>query len=100
MRRIQHHACSTRKSRFSGVSLLTLCIVLLGIPAWASNLRISVGSNTRLPTEVEADYTTSHIFINEVAHDAVPITIFFDPQSSLSPQDKAKGIERAEVFTN
>src|SRR5262249_3777461 len=35
---------------------------------------------------------TSHIFINEVAGDKVPITLFFDPQTL--------GVETAEIFTN
>ena len=76
------------------------CVLLVAISGSASTLRISTGSNARLTTELEADYSTSHVFVDEVAHDAVPITIFFDPSSSLSPQDKAKGIESAEVFTN
>jgi hypothetical protein len=60
--------------------------------AFASTLRISTGSNSRLSAEVEADYTTSHIFINEVAGESLPITVFFDPQ--------VPGVQSAEVFTN
>jgi hypothetical protein len=41
---------------------------------------------------VEADYTISHIFIDEVANQTVPITIFFDPNGQDVPE--------AEVFTN
>jgi glycosidase len=55
-------------------------------------LRISAGSASRLPNEVEADYSTSHLFIDEVAHSTVPITAFFDPQVT--------GVQTAEVFTN
>jgi hypothetical protein len=58
----------------------------------ASTLKVSTGSKTRLPSEVEADYTISHIFLNETAGDSVPITIFFDPGTL--------GVESAEVFTN
>jgi glycosidase len=58
----------------------------------ASSLRVSAAATSRLGNEVEADYTTSHIFINEVKHDSVPITIFFDPQTL--------GVQTAEVFTN
>ena len=58
----------------------------------ASVLKISPSSSTRNSTEVEANYTTSHIFIDEVAGDAVPITIFFDPQTV--------GVETAEILTN
>ena len=46
----------------------------------------------RAAGEVEADYTASHVFVNEVAGDSVPFTIFFDPQTG--------GVETAEVFTN
>ena len=58
----------------------------------ASSLRISSGSAQRLAAEVEADYTTSHLFIDEVAGESVPITVFFDPQ--------VLNVESAEVFTN
>jgi len=61
-------------------------------PGFSSTLRVSAESTKRLPSEVEADYTTSHVFINEVAGDAVPITVFFDPQTL--------GVETAEIFTN
>jgi len=53
---------------------------------------VSAGSTTRSDREVEADYTTSHFFVNEVAGESVPITLFFDPQ--------ALGVQTAEVFTN
>jgi hypothetical protein len=58
----------------------------------ASSLLISAGSDQRAPTQVEADYTTSHLFLNEVAQDSVPITVFFDPQ--------VNGVATAEVFSN
>jgi hypothetical protein len=59
----------------------------------ASNLTISAGSATRLnPGEVPANYTTSHVYVDEIAGTSVPITIFFDPQTM--------GVETAEVFTN
>ena len=77
---------------FSGALILSVC-VLAGAPAVrASSLRISSGSAQRLATEVEADYTTSHLFIDEVAGESVPITVFFDPQ--------VLNVESAEVFTN
>jgi glycosidase len=85
---------SRLQGRRASTILLALlgCVAALGAPASASSLRISAGSASRLPGEVEADYTTSHLFINEVRHDAVPITIFFDPQ--------ALNVQAAEVFTN
>jgi hypothetical protein len=61
-------------------------------PATASTLRISPGSETRAANETEADYGTTHIFIDELAHQAVPITVFFDPQII--------GVAEAQVFTN
>src|SRR5580700_10588107 len=73
------------------LGLLICCIAGLN-PASASSLRISSNSTTRLPTEVEADYKTSHLFVNEVAGDKVPLTIFFDPQMT--------GVQSAEVYTN
>jgi hypothetical protein len=71
---------------------LILFSLATNIPCVASSLRISAGASTRSPNEVEADYTTSHVFVDEVAHDAVPFTIFFDPQNM--------GVATAEVFTN
>ena len=61
-------------------------------PSHASSVLISSGSEQRAPSEVEADYTTSHLFIDEVAKDTVPITVFFNPQTN--------GVATAEVFTN
>jgi hypothetical protein len=62
-------------------------------PVGASSLLISVGSGARSPAEVEADYTTSHLFISETANDSVPITVFFNPQAGGA-------VASAEVFTN
>ncbi len=73
--------------------LLCLAFVLRPIlPAYASSLRISPASAERSSGEIEADYGMSHLFIDEVAHDSVPITIFFDPQ--------APDVVEADVFTN
>jgi glycosidase len=69
-----------------------LAPLLATLPCVASSLHVSAGSKVRLPTEVEADYTTSHVFINEVANEGVPFTIFLDPQTM--------GVATAEVFTN
>jgi glycosidase len=55
-------------------------------------LKVSAGSATPLATAVEADYSTSHLFVDEVAGDRVPITVFFDPQ--------VLNVESAEIFTN
>ncbi|MCP5537070.1 MAG: hypothetical protein H7A51_12695 [Akkermansiaceae bacterium] len=58
----------------------------------AANLKISPNSTVRAGSEVEANYTTTHLFVDEVAGDSIPITIFFDPGTT--------GVESAEVFTN
>jgi glycosidase len=57
-----------------------------------SVLKISPNSTVRAGSEFEANYTTTHLYIDEVAGDSIPITIFFDPGTS--------GVEFAEVFTN
>jgi glycosidase len=83
------HARNTASRKFFPIILVLLLWVL---PCWGSSLRVSAGSNSRLATEVEADYATSHVFINELANESVPFTIFFDPQTM--------GVASAEVFTN
>lgn len=57
-----------------------------------TSLRISTYSATPLPNAPEADYTISHIFIDEAAKQTVLITIFFDPQNEDVPE--------AHIFTN
>ena len=58
-----------------------------------TTLKISANSSTRqVSSEIEANYTTTHLFIDEVAGATIPITIFLDPG--------ATGVESAEVFTN
>src|SRR5215831_18429286 len=102
----QHHNCAVRKRRTMtkycqsrAVSVCRSLAALVVLEFWAgtlsgiaSSLRVSAGSTTRSDREVEADYTTSHFFVNEVAGESVPITLFFDPQ--------ALGVQTAEVFTN
>lgn len=69
-----------------------LLLVAFAFSAEAASLKISAGSAVRAAGEVEGDYTTSHVYVNEVAGDLVPFTIFFDPQTA--------GVETCEVFTN
>jgi glycosidase len=57
-----------------------------------SSLKISTHSATPLPNAQEADYTISHVYIDERANQVVPITSFFDPQGQDVPE--------AQVFTN
>jgi hypothetical protein len=92
---LDHHVSLSRVLRMravSGAFALALVLSAGALPGHASSLRISAGSNSRLATEVEADYTTSHVFLDEIAGGSVPITVFFDPQ--------VMGVQTAEVFTN
>ncbi len=75
-------------------TLLAVGFALLSVGSLcASSLKISAGSATRqTTTEVEGDYTTSHVYVDEVAGDAIPFTIFFDPQAGV--------VESCEVYTN
>ncbi len=41
---------------------------------------------------VDADYATTHVFVNEVSNDAVPLTILFSPNAS--------NVMEADVFSN
>ena len=67
--------------------------VLLAPPARGAQLKVSSNSAIRSVTgEVEGNYSTSHLYINEAVSGQVPITIFFDPQMV--------NVETAEVFTN
>jgi hypothetical protein len=85
----------TRANRNSVFSVVTVLGCVASSAAFdratASSLRISTGSAQRA-SEVEADYTTSHVMISETAQETVPITVFFDPQVT--------GVATAEVFTN
>lgn len=58
----------------------------------ASTLKVSLDSATRLPTEVEADYTVSHTILNEVQGQKTLITFFCDPQ--------ILELESVELYTN
>jgi glycosidase len=58
----------------------------------ASSLRIIAENGA---AAVEADYTTSHLFLDEAAHQSAPITVLFDPQVATG-----QTIASAEVFTN
>ncbi len=40
----------------------------------------------------DANYSTSHVFVDEIAGDSVPLTFFLDPQTT--------GVETAEILTN
>ncbi len=71
---------------------VTALLTCLGATLEASTLKISANSTGRDDSEVEGNYGTTHLFVDEVAGDSIPITIFFDPQTL--------GVETAEVLTN
>src|SRR5215469_590659 len=82
-------------NRFAGTFRAARVLVALWLAlaaADASTLKISSGTKNRARNEVEADYTISHLFVNEDAGESVPVTIFFDPGII--------GVQTAEVFTN
>lgn len=73
--------------------LALAALLAAATPLAASTLKISASSATRLlPGEVEGNYSTSHLFLNEVAGETVPVTVFFDPQTL--------GVESCEILTN
>ena len=69
-----------------------ICLLVGASLADASTLKISANSATRLAAEVEGNYTATHLYVDEIASDSLPITIFFDPQMT--------GVESCEIFTN
>src|SRR5271163_3030404 len=74
-----------------------LCLVAL-LVAFASgafaqiSLQISPNSTTGSSSAFEADYSSTHLFIDEINGDSIPITIFFNPGTT--------GVDEADVFTN
>jgi glycosidase len=52
----------------------------------------SVGAPVLTVNGVNADYTTTHLFVDEVAGDSIPLTILFSPGAS--------NVTEADVFSN
>lgn len=73
-------------------TLFAICFAfgVLLAPAGAAVLKISANSVSRAASEVEANYSASHLYVDENAGDSIPVTIFFDPGTF--------GVESAEVF--
>ena len=70
-----------------------LSLALLTAALDGAILKISPNSATRqVATEVDGNYSTTHLYIDEVAADSIPVTIFFNPEMA--------GVETCEVFTN
>jgi hypothetical protein len=74
------------------VSAFLAVFILFSAASQAALLKISANSTVRAASEVEANYTTTHLFVDEVAGTSIPVTIFFDPQTP--------GVVEAQVFTN
>lgn len=72
--------------------LAFLTVFAIATASHAASLKVSANSATRLASEVEGNYSTSHVFVNEALGASVPFTIFFDPQMT--------GVQTCEVFTN
>jgi hypothetical protein len=70
--------------------LVAVCLLLGHPPSiHASSLKVSIG--THAPS-LEADYTTTHISLNELASEKATIDFVFDPAVA--------DVEGAEIFTN
>ncbi|HEX4086185.1 MAG TPA: alpha-amylase family glycosyl hydrolase [Chthoniobacteraceae bacterium] len=65
---------------------------LFAATAEAITLQLSANS-TVSSNPVEADYSSTHLFIDEINGDSIPIFIYFDPQSGST-------VDEADVFTN
>lgn len=86
------HGTDRRPPVCAGGSVILAAALLALSSASAATLKISPNSTTRAAGEVEANYSSTHLYIDEVAGESIPITIFFDPGTM--------GVESAEVFTN
>ncbi len=53
---------------------------------------LSIGTPVLTVNGVNADYTTTHVFVNEVKGDSIPLTILFSPNAS--------NVVEADVFSN
>ncbi len=65
------------------------CFVFIFAARWSIAATMSVTVNG---TTTNGNYGMSHIFVDEIAGDSVPVTVFFDPQTT--------NVALAEVYTN
>lgn len=72
--------------------LLPALLVIVPLGVDAAILKVSPDSTARLASEVEGNYSTTHLYIDEVAGDTIPVTVFFDPQ--------ALNVKTCEIYTN
>jgi hypothetical protein len=69
-----------------------IAALMLAASAGAITLQLSPNSTTS-SNPFEADYSSTHLFIDEINGDQIPIYIYFDPQTSGT-------VDEADVFTN
>jgi glycosidase len=79
------------KVRFPVFGLLAVAL-MFAATARAITLQLSPNSTSN-SNPIEADYSNTHLFIDEINGDSIPIYIYFDPQTSGT-------VDEADVFTN
>jgi len=79
-------------NRTGGAFLLALLCLCGTFASGAISLQISPNSTVRSANAFEADYSSTHLYVDEINGDSIPITIFFDPGTL--------GVDEADVFTN
>ena len=77
--------------RFPLAGLLAAALSLAST-AEAITLQLSANSTTS-SNPIEADYSSTHLFIDEINGDTIPIYLYFDPQT-------AGTVDEADIFTN
>jgi len=88
-----HHSNARRTIRVGVFLSVTTALIAFTPVAFASiSLQLSPNSTTRSASAIEADYSSTHLFVDEINGDSIPITIFFDPGTT--------GVDEADVFTN
>ncbi len=73
---------------------LFTAVLLVAASARAITLQLSPNS-TVSSNPFEADYSSTHLFIDEINGDTIPIYIYFDPQASGTVP-----VDEADVYTN
>ena len=81
-----------KKAHFTLFGLLFAAAAFLAVRAEGITLQISANSTTA-SNPVEADYSATHLFIDEINGDTIPIYLYFDPQTSGT-------VDEADIFTN
>jgi len=75
--------------------LFAFAAILLLFAGRAYGITLQISANaTSSSSPVEADYSSTHLFIDEINGDSIPLYIYFDPQTTSGTVDEA------DVFTN